>query len=296
MQLSIQLKSEIKIKGYDSNSVIDETECLGRISLSRYNIDSQEELLPGLLWGDYHQLFTPAYWKLQYDLYNVSTPVRSHRLGDSIIEEVVACLLGGYGIPAEIGLLALRRLKDEGLIKQNVTQHELEAALEKPLIKSDGKQIKYRFPRQKSKYIANFLSENCLNVMPTNCDDLDLRAWLLKVNGIGPKTASWITRNWLYSERVAILDIHILRAGMLAGFFPPDADVTKEYSELEKKYLLFCDAIKVLPSVMDAIIWEQMKFTNTLAIKLLKKQTICQEVATHQKSAVWGSRSQIALN
>jgi thermostable 8-oxoguanine DNA glycosylase len=98
-----------------------------------------------------------------------------------------------------------------------------------------------------------------------------LRGWLLTVNGIGLKTASWITRNWLNSNKVAILDVHILRAGVLAGFYKENTEnLTKHYFSLEKQYLAFCNALDVSSAIMDAIIWSFMKKTNKLAISALK--------------------------
>ncbi|MDZ3993341.1 hypothetical protein PspTeo4_24872 [Pseudomonas sp. Teo4] len=49
-----------------------------------------------------------------------------------------------------------------------------------------------------------------------------LRDWLLELPGIGYKTASWVARNWLDADDVAILDIHILRAGAWQVFSPLD--------------------------------------------------------------------------
>jgi endonuclease III len=42
----------------------------------------------------------------------------------------------------------------------------------------------------------------------------------MSLPGIGPKTASWIARNWLDADDVAILDIHIMRVGQVIGLFP----------------------------------------------------------------------------
>lgn len=44
----------------------------------------------------------------------------SYKLRENILEEVAACILGGYGIPAEMGLVAFDRLKNENLIKPGV--------------------------------------------------------------------------------------------------------------------------------------------------------------------------------
>ena len=95
----------------------------------------------------------------------------------------------------------------------------------------------------------------------------------MSVKGIGYKTASWITRNWLRSERVAILDIHLLRAGVITGFFHPDYNLNTEYLNLEQRFLNFCLQLEVRPSDMDAIIWHYMKKNNKLALNILASIT-----------------------
>lgn len=231
--------------------------------------DENEEVIPGIQWGNSCQLFTPAFWKLQYLLNSYNRKQNSHKLGGDIYEEVVACLLGGYGIPAEIGLLAFERLKDERLIVRSIEHSKLKEALSRPFNLSDNRQAVYRFYNQKSKYIYEFLNRSDLDKIPVQ-SDVELREWLLLVKGIGLKTASWITRNWLGSNNVAILDIHLLRAGKLTGFFTGNTDVSKSYYSLEKEYLSFCKAMKVSASDLDAIIWEYMKKANKFAIRALK--------------------------
>ena len=227
----------------------------------------EEELLPGVKWGDYRKLYTPAYWKLQYHMTEF-TESNTHRIGASIVQEVVACLLGGYGIPSEMGLLAFYRLRDLGLIQFGVERKELFEALSEPFEVKGGKKAKYRFYNQKATYIHRFLHRADLNSIPVD-DDQELRNWLLTIDGIGPKTASWITRNWLQSENVAIIDIHILRAGIIAGFFGLESDVTSGYFDLENSYISFCNALKVKPSNLDAVIWDNMKKSNRIALQVL---------------------------
>lgn len=224
------------------------------------------ELMPGVRWGNCCQLFTPAFWKIEYEVN--WTRFQHTRLGDNILEEIVACLLGGYGIPAEMGLLAFERLKQEGLIVQGVTLKKLRDSLYKPFKTSNGRQAVYRFHNQKSKYIFELLNRKDLNRIPLK-NDLELREWLLSVNGIGYKTASWITRNWLGSDNVAILDIHIIRAGQLAGIFDMKADISTNYCQLEQQFLQFCYGIEVKPSLFDAFIWDYMKKNNRFALKVL---------------------------
>ena len=85
-----------------------------------------------------------------------------------------------------------------------------------------------------------------------------VRDWLLALPGIGYKTASWIARNWLDADDVAILDIHVLRAGALAGFFERELTVERDYLQLEDQFLKFSRAIGVRASELDAVIWLEM--------------------------------------
>lgn len=239
------------------------------ISVTKTLPNEQCEVLPGILWGDCCQLFTPAFWKLQYSVYTSGgTLQHNHKLGKNIIEEVVACLLGGYGIPAEIGLMAFERLKNEGLIRSGAAHSFIFEALSTPFISGNNKSTTYRFYNQKSKFISEFLNRDDLNSIPLN-NDIELREWLLSVNGIGLKTASWITRNWLDSDNVAILDIHLLRAGKLTGFFEDISNVNRDYFSLESKYLTFCKALGVAAANLDALIWDYMKRHNRFALKAL---------------------------
>lgn len=224
----------------------------------------EEELMPGIKWGSYVQLYTPAFWKLQYLLSDFSGNRISHKLSSSLLEEIVMCILGGYGIPAEIGILAFKHLKENDLIQQNISFESIYNVLAQPMTNDNGKQIRYRFFKQKSLYVYKFLNRADLEIIPQN-NDLELRNWLLTIDGIGLKTASWITRNWMHSDNVAIIDIHIFRAGQLTGFFTKKS--LSDYLTLEREYLNFCNALQVSASNMDALIWGYMKKNTKLAGK-----------------------------
>lgn len=234
--------------------------------------NANEELLPGLKWGLCYQLYTPAFWKLQYLLNSFSSESNVHRISNNLIEEIILCILGGYGIPSEMGNMAFEKLKKSNAIKPGVSFEEVFDVLKQPFQITESKFVRYRFSHQKATYIHAFLSRSDLDRIPEH-DDLRLRNWLITLKGIGPKTASWITRNWLRSERVAILDIHILRAGVITGFFTRNFNITTEYYDLESKYLNFCYFLEVRPSDMDAIIWSYMKKNNKLALNVLSSIT-----------------------
>src|SRR6266542_5468423 len=77
-----------------------------------------DEVIPGVQWGAPCALFTPAYWYTQALMREENGQgQQTHRIGTTFEEEVTACLLGGYGIPAEVGLAAFHRLRDAGVIR-----------------------------------------------------------------------------------------------------------------------------------------------------------------------------------
>ena len=100
-----------------------------------------------------------------------------------------------------------------------------------------------------------------------------MRSWLVGLPGIGPKTASWIVRNWCDSDEVAILDIHIYRAGRLTGFFSVLDRISRNYVQMEQKFLEFAWGIGVRPSHLDAVIWRRMKEMGRFPISLLDDGT-----------------------
>lgn len=238
---------------------------------SVYYINECEKILElfniptSINWLDAGKRFTKSYWEVQYHLDDNSQS--KYKLGANLKEEVVACLLGGYGLKAELGLLAFHRIKNLRLIRPDVSLKELEDAIGAPF-KWKGKEVHYRFSRQKSKYIYWFLHSADIEELEGLCG-CTLRDRLLSIKGIGPKTASWIARNCGNCEDVAIVDIHIYRAGRIAGFIKPEWDMHKDYYKIEAGFLDFCNSIHALPSKMDSIMWNQMKESNKRAIELL---------------------------
>lgn len=210
-------------------------------------------VIAGVAWGHWDELFSPAFWKCQATF---SQHGRSHQLGENLIEETAACLLGGYGIPAELGLAAFYRLRREDLLQERTTEAEIEVALARPFVIA-GKSRRYRFPRQKARYLVRAL-QSLPHMTPPECSR-HLRDELMSLPGIGPKTASWIVRNHRDSDDVAIIDVHILRAGRMIGLFDGGWRVPHDYQKYETAFLCFCDALSVRASLLDSIIWDFMR-------------------------------------
>lgn len=225
-------------------------------------------------WGEYYAIGTPAYWIDQTKRLNRRI---NFSLGNSLSEEVIRCILGGHGIPAEIGDAAFHSLRNSGILcsSSSFSVKNIETLLRKPLKITGGKYpIFYRFPIQKSKWISAALDILKRNTPPTH--PLVLRDWLMKIPGIGFKTASWIVRNYSGADCVAIIDIHIKRAGVAAGFFKESWRLPKDYSVFEKAFLLYAKLGNVSSSALDACIWGQMHAFGRYASSLLpQKQTTC---------------------
>jgi N-glycosylase/DNA lyase len=215
------------------------------------------EVIPGVKWGRPEWVPSAAYWAAMSDIADDSDDFVSTET--TLKEQVGFCLLGGFGITAEMNHAIFDRLDAEGIFRpQNVPKAaEIELLLRSP-VNVEGKLRRYRFPNQRSSRLATALrliEEN----PPLPDDPRTFRKELIKIPGIGPKTASWITRNWLGSDDVAILDIHIIRAGVLIGLFDRRQTVPKDYDAMEARFLEFAAALQVRPSLLDAVMWREMR-------------------------------------
>lgn len=234
---------------------------LTRTGIVSVEMPAPEDTLIGRVhWGTYDAFPTPAYWQYQVMARRLAGRPAGYRLGRTLVEEVGACLLGGHGIPATVGLAAYQRLHERGAFgPQAPTQSMLEAWLQEPLQMGAPQQpraVRYRFAAQKARFLAAALP--AVQAAPSFHAGRQLRDWLTQLSGVGPKTASWIARNWMDADDVAILDIHIMRIGQVLGLFPRELTVERNYLELESLFLQFSEALGVRASELDAVIWYEM--------------------------------------
>lgn len=224
--------------------------------------DADAWVMPGVRWGRVERLLTPAFWAYQCAVHQDSSGSHRFRTGSTLREEFAVCMLAGYGVRAEVGMEAAERLRVEGVLDAGAepTEAEICDLLQRPLMVG-GRPVRYRFFRTKSKYLA--LGLQALSKSPPPEDDaLAFREWFDRLPGIGPKTASFLTRNWLGSDDVAILDIHVVRACQIAGVFPQTIDLAKNYPQLEKQFLAFAKGLSVRASWLDAIMWDDMRYLD----------------------------------
>jgi thermostable 8-oxoguanine DNA glycosylase len=218
--------------------------------------DPDEFILPNVKWGRFDNLLTPAFWYGQAWQHQQIGTYDNGRFGRNLIEEAAACLLGGFGMKAELGLAAFARLRDLGLLERPTRASRLEKELRHPFRLENG-QCHYRFPRQKAQHLAGCLRAITKFEEP-NCD-LELRRKLLEFPGIGPKTASWIVRNYRGSNDVAIIDVHIHRACQFFGLFKATENPSRHYDSLENRFLQLANAMNTPASILDNLMWDYMR-------------------------------------
>lgn len=219
-----------------------------------------DEVMPGVRFGLSGWAGSPAFWSKMAEFEEEDDPEDYiSPKGTPLADDLAFCLLGGYGVKMELNRAAWEHLYDAGVFEADPvpSRSEIEALLSTPL-QVNGRPHKYRYPKQRADRLH--IALNAIRERPPCTDDaLLFRKQLMELPGIGPKTASWIVRNWLGSDQVAILDIHVLRAGVLMGLFPKDYRLPKDYAALERKFLDFAKAIKVRASLLDAIMWREMR-------------------------------------
>ena len=98
---------------------------------------------------------------------------------------------------------------------------------------------------------------------------MELRDELQQAPGIGPKTASWIVRNLRGSNDVAIVDIHIIRAGVVAGVFDTAWSVARDYSLFERAFLSWSRATEIAAAKLDSAIWAALSGRGTWSRQIL---------------------------
>ena len=169
-------------------------------------------------------------------------------------------------------MAAFRHLKSHGGLSGLCSAAELEKLLRQPL-DVGGRKIKYRYPVRKADHIASALSTLRTQDV-TGLRGRALRDALTALKGVGLKTASWIVRNWECGDDVAILDIHVHRAGVLMGLYDPDDNIASKYRDMERSYLDLAAALCLPAGRWDHKIWGSMRICPILVRDMLVERGV----------------------
>lgn len=217
-----------------------------------------QELFAGVAWGCASSPYSPAYWVARCSWPHEKAADFVTKDG-SLTEELGFCLLGGFGIRYEVNAAAFERLRLLGVfcLANKYGLAEIEGFLKEPL-SVGARQVRYRFPNQRARRIWKMREALTSAAIPMD-DPLALREELMGLEGVGPKTASWVVRNLLGSDEVAILDVHIVRVCQKLGLFPREVVLPRDYRKLEQIFLDFAESAGVSSAILDATIWAEAR-------------------------------------
>ncbi|WP_338665900.1 hypothetical protein VQH23_12115 [Pararoseomonas sp. SCSIO 73927] len=232
------------------------------IDLALVDRDPDGVVIPGVVWGRPEWVPSAAFWAALAATADEAEE-GFEEVGASLAEVVGFCILGGYGVTYEVNQAAHDHLLDQGVYEWAAGDTDFDAVarveelLRLPLT-VHGRRVHYRFPRQRARRLVEALRALQAEPPPTR-DCREFRDSLMAIKGIGPKTASWIARNHLGAKSVAILDVHVIRAGRIIGLFGEHERLPRDYHRMELRFLEFAHAIGACPAILDAVMWRAMR-------------------------------------
>jgi thermostable 8-oxoguanine DNA glycosylase len=206
-------------------------------------------------------------WRKRSDDYQSAVPELAVSGEFGLRHELIFCLLGGHGVSFELALSATDVVMALCPFESFWSPAHLEQALCRALSaaqfdprRKDGEFRRYRYPNRKAGLVvkARDWVLECGD-LSSRLEEIDSenerRNWLCCCPGIGPKSASWLLRNTGYAERLAILDVHILRAMREAGRLPP-MQLPRDYQLVESRFVEWCDELGASVAALDLFLWE----------------------------------------
>ena len=212
-------------------------------------------------------------WRVVEGLFlQAVTPAEVVR-NEDVEDELLFCLLGGYGIIEEHGRSAwqaVRRLEPFSEVwRDDDLFTRIMATLELPQFeprRADGSLRRYRFPKRKAAIIVKARGwvrsrqplDECLLFWD---DPKDRRRVLLGCPGLGLKSASWLLRNLGMGDGLAVLDVHLVRALQDAKRIANEIRLPRDYYAVEKAFLDWCHEMNAPSAAFDLFIWEWQRGT-----------------------------------
>ena len=218
--------------------------------------------------ANYKQSQLEAAWQASSELFCQAIEDQISSSSKNLDKEMLFCLLGGFGISYEHGRSATEVIApllpfDEGwddlaLFDTMVATLSL-AQFGPPRL--DGSPRRYRYPTRKARIIVEarrwVLQHAPLSARLVEFPDCtSRRRFLCNCPGMGLKTASWLLRNLGWGNRLAIVDVHVLRALTIAGRIPLETRMPRDYEAVEEAFLNWCEKLSAPPPAFDLFLWE----------------------------------------
>ena len=212
-------------------------------------------------------------WHAAEGLYRQAVTPAGVVRNEDVEDELLFCLLGGYGITEEHGRSAwqaVRRLEPFSEVwRDDDLFTRVMATLERPQFeprRADGSLRRYRFPKRKAAIIVKARGwvhsrkplDECLLYWD---DPKDRRRILLECPGLGLKSASWLLRNLGMGDGLAVLDVHLVRALQDAKRIANEIRLPRDYYAVEQAFLDWCHELNAPSAAFDLFIWEWQRGT-----------------------------------
>lgn len=187
--------------------------------------------------------------------------------------ELLFCLLGGHGVTYELARSAAEVIGHLEPFSMERDREELMTLLVETLRganfgppRVDGSLRRYRYPERKAEMITQareWLGEvgGLEQAVALHGDLTAKRRLLCTCPGIGPKTASWLLRNLGWADRVAVVDVHVLRLLIDLGYLGEYARMPRDYELAEQQFLALCREFDAPPAAFDLFAWEWQRGT-----------------------------------
>jgi N-glycosylase/DNA lyase len=206
-------------------------------------------------------------WSVCGSLYTAAVKSPEPNTSSCVFDEMTFCLLGGHGIPFELALSASEKVETMRMMHPAWSQGSLFERLRSELsqpqflpLRRSGELRKYRYPTRKAELLVRarewMLSfPDLLSVLESQVSDQQRRQILCECPGVGLKTASWILRNLGLGDRLAILDIHVMRALAEVGKITQQ-QLPGDYEEIESIFLGWCADQGANAAAFDLFLWD----------------------------------------
>lgn len=207
-------------------------------------------------------------WAICEDLYvRLALPQHEAPTRVQFERELLFCLLGGFGVTFELAASATEKVASLEPFGASWTESDLatricyELSLQQFEPRSaNGGFRRYRFPNRKARLIVSarrwLNGQGAVNqtLALVDCEH-ERRRLLCECPGIGHKTASWLLRNLGLASRLAILDVHVVRALRAAGRISNET-LPRDYVAVEAAFVEWCDQLGAPPAAFDLFVWE----------------------------------------
>ncbi|BAQ34153.1 8-oxoguanine DNA glycosylase [Dehalococcoides sp. UCH007] len=192
--------------------------------------------------------------------------------------ELVSCILGSK-VPFEQAQSATNHLINNNLLdindcRQDGLQFEgrIVESLTQPIplvVGASNSYFKYRYPRLRASHIRrsaeSIYADNCSIkwILNSTRDPSEMRIKIMQSSvGIGPKQSSLFLRNIGFTDRLAILDVHVLRYMFLVGIINVKTQAVStltKYQEIEGYLRSYANKLGTNLAYFDTAIWVTMR-------------------------------------